>query len=83
MPPRRSQDPGSRRWPPDPPPPAASGPLAAAGIAVAASVLMTWPLAREASDHVLRAIYHWDAYTNAMISAAASRGARPRPAVAI
>ncbi len=43
------------------------GPLAAAGIAVAASVLMTWPLAREASDHVLRAIYHWDAYTNAMI----------------
>ena len=28
---------------------------------------MTWPLAREGGDHVLEAIYHWDAYTNAMI----------------
>ena len=28
---------------------------------------MTWPLAREASDHLLAAIYYWDAYTNAMI----------------
>jgi hypothetical protein len=28
---------------------------------------MTWPLAREAGDHVLEAIYHWDAYTNTMI----------------
>lgn len=41
--------------------------LAAAVVAIAATLLMTWPLARDASDHVLRAIYHWDAYTNAMI----------------
>jgi hypothetical protein len=34
---------------------------------VAATVLMTWPLARQASDHVLAAIYYWDAYTNTMI----------------
>ncbi len=31
------------------------------------TVLMTWPLAPHAWDHVLQAIYHWDAYTNAMI----------------
>ena len=41
--------------------------LAAAVIAVAAVVLMTWPLAREAGDHILAAIYYWDAYTNTMI----------------
>lgn len=41
--------------------------LGAAGVALAATVLMTWPLAPNASDHLLQAIYHWDAYTNAMI----------------
>ncbi len=39
----------------------------AAFVAVAASVLMTWPLAARAGHYVLRAIYFWDAYTNAMI----------------
>ena len=39
----------------------------AAVAAVAAAVLMTWPLARGAGDHILAAIYHWDAYTNTMI----------------
>jgi hypothetical protein len=28
---------------------------------------MTWPLARAAGDHLLAAVYYWDAYTNAMI----------------
>lgn len=28
---------------------------------------MTWPLTPHAWDYVLQAIYHWDAYTNAMI----------------
>src|SRR5690606_37365112 len=41
--------------------------LAVAALAIATAVLMTWPLAREASDHVLKAIYFWDAYTNTMI----------------
>jgi hypothetical protein len=41
--------------------------LAAALVAAATSILMTWPLAAEAGHHVLRAIYFWDAYTNAMI----------------
>ncbi len=41
--------------------------LAAAAAALVAAVLMTWPLAREAGDHILAAIYHWDAYTNTMI----------------
>jgi hypothetical protein len=36
-------------------------------VAVASSVLLTWPLAAHASEFVLRAMYHWDAYTNAMI----------------
>lgn len=36
-------------------------------IAALTSVLMTWPLAANASSAVLRAIYYWDAYTNAMI----------------
>lgn len=35
--------------------------------AAAASVLFTWPLARSARDHILKAVYAWDAYTNAMI----------------
>lgn len=41
--------------------------LAAAAVAVAVTVLMTWPLARYAGDHMLEAIYYWDAYTNTMI----------------
>lgn len=43
------------------------GHVTAALGAVAVTVLMTWPLARHTSDHILAAIYHWDAYTNAMI----------------
>ncbi len=43
------------------------GHLAAAFVAVAASTLMTWPLALRAGHRVLRAGYFWDAYTNAMI----------------
>lgn len=35
--------------------------------AVLVTIGMTWPLVPHAWDHVLRAIYHWDAYTNAMI----------------
>ncbi len=38
-----------------------------AAAAVAAAVLLTWPLAAKASHHLLSAIYHWDAYTNTMI----------------
>ena len=41
--------------------------IGAAAAAVVAAVLMTWPLARAASDHILAAIYYWDAYTNTMI----------------
>ncbi|HEY5958264.1 MAG TPA: hypothetical protein VIV60_16985, partial [Polyangiaceae bacterium] len=51
----------TRRWP-------SSAPhLGALLLAVASSVLLTWPLAANTSNFVLRAIYHWDAYTNAMI----------------
>jgi hypothetical protein len=39
----------------------------AALVAVLSSVLMTWPLAQSAGQSILRAIYYWDAYTNAMI----------------
>ncbi|MET0791625.1 MAG: discoidin domain-containing protein [Polyangiaceae bacterium] len=45
----------------------ARGHLLAAGVAVASAVLMTWPLAANAGHQVLRAMYYWDAYTNAMI----------------
>lgn len=41
--------------------------LAAAVGALVVSVLMTWPLAVRAADHVLAAMYFWDAYTNTMI----------------
>jgi hypothetical protein len=41
--------------------------LAAAVGALLVSVLMTWPLAVQATDHVLGAMYFWDAYTNTMI----------------
>ncbi|HYQ14345.1 MAG TPA: hypothetical protein VEQ58_01265, partial [Polyangiaceae bacterium] len=41
--------------------------FAVALVAVASAVLMTWPLAANAGHYVLRAIYFWDAYTNAMI----------------
>ncbi len=34
------------------------------------AVVMTWPLTPHMADHVLQAIYHWDAYTNAMIMGA-------------
>src|SRR6188768_1489699 len=43
---------------------------AAALGALAIAALCTWPLMAQATDHVLLAIYHWDAYTNAMIMAA-------------
>ncbi len=46
---------------------ASLGTLGAAVAAIAAAVLMTWPLLPEAKDHVLDAIYYWDAYTNTMI----------------
>lgn len=36
-------------------------------VGLGAATLMTWPLAANASNHVLAAMYHWDAYTNAMI----------------
>ncbi len=41
--------------------------VAAALVAVLTTILMTWPLAAHAGHFVLRAIYYWDAYTNAMI----------------
>lgn len=41
--------------------------LPAAFGALGAALLMTWPLAIRASDHVLGAAYYWDAYTNTMI----------------
>lgn len=34
---------------------------------LAAACLMTWPLSVHPTDHILAAIYHWDAYTNTMI----------------
>lgn len=37
--------------------------------ALAVAVLSTWPLLGRANDHVLLAVFHWDAYTNAMIMA--------------
>jgi hypothetical protein len=43
------------------------GHLVAALVAVATSILMTWPLSLHAGHRVLRAAYFWDAYTNAMI----------------
>lgn len=46
---------------------ATRGHFAAAVVAVLTSILMTWPLAAGANRVVLRAIYFWDAYTNAMI----------------
>ncbi|HWP05368.1 MAG TPA: hypothetical protein VNN72_06485 [Polyangiaceae bacterium] len=49
-----------RRWPRH---------LGAVIVAVASAVLFTWPLAVNARSHVLGAIFHWDAYTNAMIMA--------------
>ena len=49
-----------RRW---------SAHLGAVIVAVASALLFTWPLAVNAQSHVLRAIFHWDAYTNAMIMA--------------
>lgn len=39
----------------------------AAAVSLFSAVLMTWPLLPRAADHVLRAAYYWDAYTNAMI----------------
>lgn len=42
-------------------------PLAAAAVAILSAILMTWPLAAHAGSGVLRAIYFWDAYCNAMI----------------
>lgn len=44
--------------------------LGAAAFALAVAVMMTWPLAATASNHILRAAFHWDAYTNAMIMGA-------------
>ena len=41
--------------------------VAAALVAVFTTMLMTWPLAARAGHFVLRALYFWDAYTNAMI----------------
>lgn len=41
--------------------------LLAAVLAVCTPLLMTWPLITHAGQGVLRAIYYWDAYTNAMI----------------
>ena len=41
--------------------------LKAAVAAVLVSVLLTWPLAAQSWDHILKAMYHWDAYTNTMI----------------
>ncbi|HYP76163.1 MAG TPA: hypothetical protein VER12_09415 [Polyangiaceae bacterium] len=43
------------------------GHLLAALLAVCASVLMTWPLASNPGQQLLRAAYFWDAYTNAML----------------
>jgi len=43
------------------------GHLAAALVAIASSILMTWPLAANAGHQLLRSAYFWDAYTNAMI----------------
>lgn len=43
------------------------GHWAAALVAVGSAILMTWPLAANAGRQVLRAMYFWDAYTNAMI----------------
>jgi hypothetical protein len=45
----------------------ALGHLAAALVAVGASILMTWPLAFSAGHQLLRSAYFWDAYTNAML----------------
>ena len=47
--------------------------------AVAAAVLMTWPLARDAGRDVLGAIYYWDAFTNAMIMGGRVDAALGRP----
>jgi hypothetical protein len=50
----------TRRWPSH---------LGAVVVAVASALLFTWPLAANASRYVLGAIFHWDAYTNAMLMA--------------
>jgi hypothetical protein len=41
--------------------------LPAAVGCIIAAVLMTWPLAPHARDHILAAAYYWDAFTNTMI----------------
>ncbi|HEY0466203.1 MAG TPA: hypothetical protein VGC79_18460, partial [Polyangiaceae bacterium] len=45
----------------------ARGHWLAALVAVASSILMTWPLSLSAGHQLLRAAYFWDGYTNAMI----------------
>jgi hypothetical protein len=39
------------------------------------TVALTWPLAAHTADHVIGAMYYWDAYTNTMLMGARARGA--------
>jgi hypothetical protein len=38
------------------------------------TVALTWPLALHMADHVIGAMYYWDAYTNTMLMGARARG---------
>jgi len=51
--------------------------------AAGASVLMTWPLARGMGDHILKAIYWWDAFTNTMVMGARVDAATGRAALSL
>ena len=52
-------------------------------LAVLASILMTWPLARSPGDQLLGAAYHWDAYTNAMLMGSRVDAALGRSALSL
>ena len=45
------------------------------GAFAAVTVALTWPLASHMADHVIGAMYYWDAYTNTMLMGARTRGA--------
>src|SRR6187549_1092993 len=59
------------------------GHWAAALVAVASAILMTWPLALSAGHQVLQAAYYWDAYTNAMIMGSRVDAALGRAALSL
>src|SRR3954452_6688707 len=52
-------------------------------LSVAASILMTWPLALSTGHQLLRPAYFWDAYTNAMLMGSRVDAALGRSALSL